>query len=372
MDNATPDPPSSSTVRPSTPTSSASSTDNEGFSHLPESPTKRKSPPSQRLSRSKTGHSRDSGDTTPRPPKVLKVLAEQTPRAKPPKMLLFTEAEDEDQVIDMQGYTLSHLRRVPELALLAKRVVQAEAKRRSREERKKEKEKAQSHKPGPISSSRAAASTNARMGSDSERLGPKIKRLFRFAIRELYQDGSIILWDGPTRKLPSSSPSPSLGTFFREYQSQLVSAHRLWKSNTSTSTAGGNSTVLSSLSEYSATIAEEDDDDDGELSDPPPTEESYIPLTTPYLSRALERYITDFTSSKSSSSTTSRPTSLVLAKPKKGPRPGPTPAELLAFMQRRDETWARVGEWVVKEALEFGKAEGRVWCIGDNRWEVCG
>ncbi|KAJ2977229.1 hypothetical protein NUW54_g11445 [Trametes sanguinea] len=55
-----------------------------------------------------------------------------------------------------------------------------------------------------------------------------------------------------------------------------------------------------------------------------------------------------------------------------GCAPGPTAQELLAWLRNSDERWARVGLWSVEEALEWGRKEGRVWCVGKGRWEVCG
>lgn len=66
-------------------------------------------------------------DMTPRPSKWLK--SDATPRAQSHHS--DDSASDEDPRA-LRGYTLSHLRRVPELALLARRVVETEIKRRAK------------------------------------------------------------------------------------------------------------------------------------------------------------------------------------------------------------------------------------------------
>jgi len=116
----------------------------------------------------------------------------------------------------MEGYTLSHLRRVPELTLSAKKVMQGVAKQCQREERKKEKEKPKASQKSPAAPSSSSMSISKTFAStrtvskdgDRDWLGPKMKRLFRFAIRELYQVGSIVLWDGPVRSLPRPYEHP--------------------------------------------------------------------------------------------------------------------------------------------------------------------
>lgn len=253
----------------------------------------------------------------------------------------------------MLGFTLSHLRRVPELSILAQRVVQAEAKRRAREETKRAQLQMKS-KPPASSSSRAPPMPSGNLKRTNEPEGRKMKRLFQFAIRQLFEEGAIVLWDGPVRKA-----------------SDAISLCTLWKVGSSQDT----------LEEW---------DEDPELSDPEDGEESYVPLRPEYFLCIVENAIRAVMAratadAKSASrdlsqdekvhmSTASRTLALhqrlLLQAQGSAPPPGPTPAEILKWL-KRDERWARVGEWAVKEALEYGRKEGRVWCVGDGRWEGC-
>ncbi|TCD71935.1 hypothetical protein EIP91_000067 [Steccherinum ochraceum] len=292
---------------------------------------------------------RQQTDATPRPTRHWDEthILSRTPRAS------------RSTLSGIEGYSLSHLRRVPELQLLAQRVVHAEARRRAREERARLKESqtqgSTSNIPRYASSVSSNSSRGAIGGKAGESMGRKIKRLFQHVIRELFKEGSIVLWDGPVRALPSSDPLPSLLSFV----SASAPQNKLWK---------GDSTVLSSAS--GASHASEMDDP-GELSDPPAGEEAYIPLTTPYLAKIIERTIVDMMSVPVASSSVSSKLWSISAV-STAPRAGPTPSEILGHLQRRDERWARVGDWAVKDALEWSRDQGRVWCIGDERWELCG
>lgn len=311
-------------------------------------------------------------DKTPRPSKTVRV--DETPKAQSIKSPF-----DVDDTLC--GYTLSHLRRVPELALLARRVVEAESKRRAKDARRKRKEEetiSQSHsktesKQASYATSSASRShltapsdtmrkTSAILGRshESEPTYAKMKRLFRYAIRQLYDDGSIVMWDGPVRPLPKQYmpiPQPKFSTTLTVQTSVVTSGTgRLWKA----SATGDDRTIASSVTSVSQSSIE---DDLSDLSDPPPEEESYVPLTSAYLSKIVENAIVDILSRSSSFSRKGKHTS---------PRPGPTSSEIVGHLHRRDERWAHVGEWAVKEALEWGREQGRLWCIGDGRWEVCG
>ncbi|KAH8103097.1 hypothetical protein BXZ70DRAFT_889668 [Cristinia sonorae] len=309
------------------------------------------STPTKRPSRELQCHSLT--DMTPRPTRQGDQL--QTPR--PSQHLSTSDIHHTSGGI--RGYTLSHLRRVPELHLLARRVVLAEAKRRSREERAKLKASqgqiASSSKVKLPSSVPTSGSRGPGKGKEGEPVGQKMKRLFRFAVRQLFEEGSIILWDGPIRPLPA--PQGTVPSFLSTINASS-SQNRLWK---------GDNTVLSSVSDASGL------DDPGEISDTPPGEESYIPLTTPYLSRIIEQTISEIISTPSAASSSTVSSKLwALSITKSAPRPGPTASEILAYLRRRDERWERVGEWAVRDALDWGKEQGRVWCIGDGRWELCG
>ncbi|OSC97799.1 hypothetical protein PYCCODRAFT_1447814 [Trametes coccinea BRFM310] len=330
------------------------------------------------------GKAVDYGEETPRPSRVRSIPAGGIPRQSIASGVdSDTEEEDDgseapengDQVY---GYTLSHLRRVPELALLARRIVKAEARRREKEERKKAKAASSSTAPKP-------ANTTSSLDAKTE--AAATKRLFRQAIRTLFQEGSIVLWDGPTRPLPQPPLDPLAPP------SSFSAA--LWKANTSTSTSSSASTAPSkSGASRSFPSYDEWDDDEEPLSEPAPGEEAYIPLTPAYFSRVLERAITGIMAETSAASpgvdagagasdatpraARKQRTSLIErlraqeSRAGGGSAPGPTAQELLAWLRNSDERWARVGLWSVEEALEWGRKEGRVWCVGKGRWELCG
>ncbi|KAF7330172.1 hypothetical protein MVEN_02453900 [Mycena venus] len=170
-----------------------------------------------------------------------------------------------------RGFTLSYLRRVPELSLMAKRVVKAEAKRRARDAYKR----AKAAKEGGVCK-KPAVVTQA-MVNDQQKLHPRMKRLFSWAILQLVKEGTVISWDGLVRPCPAPGET---------YDDTNPDSSALWKINSSTaSTAGGNSTMFSS-----ASIAE-DDEDEGELTDPEPGEEAFVSLTPSFLATTVEKAI---------------------------------------------------------------------------------
>lgn len=246
----------------------------------------------------------------------------------------------------LQGFTLSYLRRVPELALLAARVVQAHAKRKAREERKKLKES------GNLTSQSRSSSAATAKDLPPEKAAPKIKRLFQWAIKQLYMDGSIVLWDGPVRRIPSDTGGGG-GV-------QDLSA--LWKANTSTmgssypASSHADSTIFSSTTNTSiinTTLSLSPSQ--GYISDPPSTtEESYISLTPSFLSPHILQALHDLTDRN-----------LSIGKPYAG-----VSSEGVVGEMRRDDRWRYLGVWSVEEVLGGLEAEGRVWRMGNGRWDV--
>ncbi|CAA7267232.1 unnamed protein product [Cyclocybe aegerita] len=239
------------------------------------------------------------------------------------------------------GFSLSYLRRVPELSLLAYRVVEAVNRRRQREERKKLKA------AGVISrTSRTAQKSKSSSTSSSlvpvprDKLPGKMKRLFQWAIIKLLEEGSIVLWDGPVRSFRASS--------------SILNASRLWKnSNTSDSTLLGDSTLFSSSTTLPLTAV--DEEDAGNLSDPPPNEEAYVSLTGEYLADYVEGAIKI----------------LVDHYAKLGkPYAGATKEGILSVLRKKDDQWRHLGEWTVEDALAMLNKEGRVWSLGNGRWDL--
>jgi hypothetical protein len=218
-----------------------------------------------------------------------------------------------------RGFTLSCLRCVPELADMARRVVHAEAKRREREERKRVEE-------GSKSAPRSEKPLT------QEQVAPKMERLFKWAIVKLYDEGSIVLWDGPVRTCTN-----------------VERASSICKATSPTSDR---------LDEL---------EDDVEWSDPPAQEEAYVLVTPAYLAAHVEKTIAAFISRQSNSSAKGEPQPWYSV-----PSPlGPTKEDIATLMKRLDERWAHIGAWAVDEALEVLKEEGRAWQVGGGRWELC-
>ncbi|KAF5357252.1 hypothetical protein D9756_006662 [Leucocoprinus leucothites] len=233
-----------------------------------------------------------------------------------------------------QGFTLSYLRRVPELSLMAKRVV----KQRARELDKKARDAAASQVTPKSSSSKQPVK---RVKLDKASLTAKKKRLFQWAVCELLRDGSIVLWDGPKR------PCPDEDTYGN------TNASMLWKYSSS---ATADSSLFSNAGNPT-----QDDDDELELSDPEPDEEAYVStkprLLAPSIADALR--------------------ALALAPPqrqvvkRKDLIGGSTKEDVLRYL-RRDDRWAFIGEWNVAEALEYMQSAGMAWNPSGDRWLATG
>ena len=228
-----------------------------------------------------------------------------------------------------EGFTISYLRRIPELSLLAYRVVQAVANRREREQRKRSNE--------VISSSKSSISSSV-VTIASDKLAGKMKRLFQWAVIQLLREGCIILWDGPIRPLPDSN-------------SVKTSTSRLWNIKphaTSISFAdhkpsGSDSRSLNHLRS-------------GYISDEQPNEESYISLTPTYLSKPViqaVRFIVELQAAKGK------------------PYAGAT-AEGILNVLKKDDRWRYIGLWNIQDALELLRDQGAVWDMGKGRWDLTG
>ena len=195
-----------------------------------------------------------------------------------------------------RGFTLSYLRRVPELAEMARRVVMAEVKRRAKEGRRQ-------------------GSTSPREDLEKDKMGSKVKRLFRWAVVQLLHEGSIVLWDGAMRACGDEGHGEVSG---------------LWKTGTSIST----SAEIGSLGGTGHL--------DGNLTDPAADEEGYMPVTSSFLGGYVEKVMRDVN--------------------------GATKEGIVRIL-RRDDQWGFIGEWQVQEALEYLQQESRAWQIGD-RWAL--
>ncbi|KAH9060993.1 hypothetical protein EDB87DRAFT_1560925 [Lactarius vividus] len=250
---------------------------------------------------------------------------------------------DGDEGRALVGCTLSFLLRVPELAALARRVVEAEARRRDKTKRP------QSGAANPDST----ATKRKGLASSTEGSTPKVKRLFSWAIRKLYQDGSIILWDGPIL----SPPGPHA----------VLDSSMLYRS-----------TLLDDSCRSSTTLrlGSQPADHTEDLSDPPSDEEAYASLSTPYLAMQVERAIRSFTALQTRQKREAENAFLgpAVARRRHLPLPGPTADDITTHLKREDDRWKRITTWAVQEALEWLRDNGRVWCVsedGGGRWELC-
>ena len=232
-----------------------------------------------------------------------------------------------DPEVGVRGLTMSDLRRVPELGLLAERIVAAEDKKKRREARQAREEAKSRGLPIP-------PKTEIKSRTDDRE---RRKRLFRQAIIKLCDEGSIVLWDGPRRV----------------WSIEQDSSCRLWHTNTTTDTIFS-STGVSTVGGTSY----QEELEDHETSEPDPKEESYVSLTPALLGKYVEKTIEEIYSRKEK----------VRGSGHRGPK-GPTLTEILTRL-KVDGRWRRIGECTVVEALEWLKDEERVWEVGGGHWEL--
>ncbi|THV07917.1 hypothetical protein K435DRAFT_959384 [Dendrothele bispora CBS 962.96] len=249
----------------------------------------------------------------------------------------------------LRGFTLSYLRRVPELSDMARRVCKAETKRREREARKKAREansnKSQSRSRSQISqpSSKSTAASNSVVQDKENSTSARIKRLFRWAILRLIEDGSIVIWPGPAYPC-STVPGNSIhNTLLWKYSSSSSSAN---------STLNSDASLFSAASSRSSTTIP-DDDEEIVISDPDSDEEAYVSLFPEYLAIEVEAAIRSMTARAQARSSSSLRT---------------TKQGILSFLQR-DDRWRKVGEWSVEEALEYLQDDGRA-VIDKGLWRL--
>lgn len=242
---------------------------------------------------------------TPRPANSKMAVIDQTPRHRSQHL----DSGVREETLGHRGFTLSYLRRVPELAEMARRVVVAEAKRRAKERRKK----------GTDGRSQAGASSSAGLHDLArDKVGPKVKRLFKWVVVQLLHEGSIVLWDGPMHAC-----------------GEETHVEILWKTCTSISTNAEKSDFGQSGEGHDGLL-------DGELSDPAADEEGYMPITSLFLAGYIEDVIRELS--------------------------GTTKEGILKKLHR-DDRWKFIGEWQVQDALEYLRQESRAWRIGD-RWAL--
>jgi hypothetical protein len=201
------------------------------------------------------------------------------------------------------GCTLSFLLRVPELSTLARRVVQAELRRR---------EKAKDSQSGVMN---YAERRKQSVSTSTEGSIPKVKRLFSWAICKLYQEGSIIMWDGPALSVLSRPPCT------------VLDSAMLYRSR------APDDITPTGRSAQSADSIEED------LSDPPSDEEAYASLSTAYLATQVEQAIRALTASQTSRNGENENVFLgpAISRRRLLPLPGPTKNHITNHIKRADD-----------------------------------
>lgn len=290
----------------------------ESFTGTPVTPTKRSR--SNRAEPSLLCDGAFQSDATPRPSSSSRIQDFYLSSALSVKAVPIT-----------RGFTLSYLRRVPELNEMARRVVKAEAKRRAREAKKAVVESGGGH------------ARTQRQDLDSKKLAMKMKSLFKWAIIQLVQEGSIIIWDGPQRPYLDAAN---------------LDASSLWSSNSSSnSTLGVNGSLFSTAGGPTQSRIE-DDLEENDLSDPGEDEEAYVPLTPALLSEPVRVAIRAICEAATKA-----------RRPGQRSPIGATKEGILSFL-RKDDLWRRLGEWNVEDTLEYLKTERKVWNIGPGIWDL--
>ena len=250
--------------------------------------------------------------------------------------------DEESQTL---GLTLSFLRRVPELHLLAVRVVRAVSARQAREERKKLGEIVTI-----IDRSRSSVKEKTRKKERPPELPPdklkaRMKRLFQWALVQLLQDGSIILWEGAVR------PCPAAEDINLDGDASML----LWKTH-STISSFSNTT-----NGTSTTMWDNDDDPSVLFPSPPPSpskvDEAYASMTPDVLVPTVR-------------STVER---LVKRKRKEGnPYAGAGLDEVTRSVVRGDDRFRWVLEWSVEDALKILQERGEVRKMKSGEWHWVG
>ncbi|KAJ2919873.1 hypothetical protein MD484_g560, partial [Candolleomyces efflorescens] len=251
----------------------------------------------------------------------------------------------------MHGYTVSYLRRVPELVLLANRVVKQELRLARKQEKERKAAGSSSSKPTPAISSRA------RNPSSKD-----IKRLFLRAVNDLYREGSIVIWDCPAYPCKDAA---SADTSF------------LWKPMTnasgmlSLSYAGSsaNTTAASSIFGHSSSKPTSGDvppptvpeDEEGDLSDPDPHEDVYVSVKPAFLADRLEEIIPVVQNAERRGQRESQA--------KRGLYRGASSQGLLRHL-KGDDRWTFVHMDSVDAALKHLEEDGRAWVNPSGQWQL--
>lgn len=238
------------------------------------------------------------------------------------------------------AFTLSYLRRVPELAELARRIARNIRKRKARDEREKEKLKMAS---SPRRSTRPLTKVDTK-AADAK----MAKRLFIMTLRLLYDEGSIVFSDGRGNRKWDEEEAGWLQD--REEEIWKVRPEDDTRANITHTTVGSTSITTTTIGNGTR----QSHVDDAELSEPDTGEEGYIPVTPPILVQPILGAIR----------------SVVLQKGKIA-QGGATAGEVLERLRGRvDERWARISEWAIENALAMMAEDEVVRKSAQGRWAV--
>lgn len=310
-------------------------------------------------------------ECTPRLSRPASALLTPRPRPRTSSASLLDHGGHGDESEAAMGCTLSFLLRVPELSNLARRVVQAEMRRREKTRQSQSQSQAQSGAVSGVGTSTGGEQRKVALSSNTTTEGslPKIKRLFSWAIHKLYQDGNIIIWDGSALSVSVFEPDLALDS------SMLYRSSRS-DNNAGRSSSGGPSCLFSRR----GGIRRQPPDDDSsmdDLSDPPSDEEAYASLSTAYLATLVEQAIRSLAAlhtRRRQGVNENAHMGPAVSRRRLLPLPGPTKEDITTHLKRGDDRWKRINAWAVQEALEWLRDNGRVWCVseeGGGRWELC-
>jgi hypothetical protein len=227
--------------------------------------------------------------------------------------------QDNDAV--MKGFTLSYLRRVPDLADLARRIV---------------KQKSASHARSQSISARQSVSEYDAL------LSKNIKRLFQWTILALVQKGEMIVNEG------SSYPYSTLTAL----SGPEGEAKMPWKALKPDSKA---------RSQSSSSSSRRRDNNEGALSEPDELEESYVPVTPEYIALELEKVMGRLIHSVNARE---------YVDPEKKVAKTATKASIVKSL-KRDDRFQYLSEYAVDEALEFLRDDERAVEVERGHWTLC-
>ncbi|KAI0321970.1 hypothetical protein OF83DRAFT_1050266 [Amylostereum chailletii] len=290
---------------------------------LPATPTKRR----------RTG----SDDWTPRPRRGYNIPSSSiTPRASTSSCIRNPSSSVVvDEVNSMHGSTITQLRRVPDLSMLALRTVEA----RRREDSKKAKANGED---------RASRLSRASMAQ-------KMKHLFEWAVTQLLREGSIVIWNGPIHRADRDGD-----------------LDQIWKVGNNPRETNKSASLSRSRITSSQTL-DILEDGLGDVSDPEDDEDSYVPLTTAFLAQEVEVSMRSFAMKNHHSIRSSGQNPIVPAVNRHHRPLSPTKEDIQHHIRGSDERWRFVTAWAIQEALNYLKAQDKVWRVSNRdggRWEL--